>query len=110
MALTMVIERDGVVTANGDRYVTMGGPGRTGLLCRVSIKGSEAWCLICGRVQPDNECGPCEDEGCAGTNIGRASEDDPYDPDDDLTPEDIASAERFLDRLDHRLRYYYGER
>ena len=108
MALTIVIERDGVVTANGDRYVTLDGPGRTGLLCRVAVKGSEAWCLICGRVQPDNKCGPCEDEGCAGTNIGRA-EDDPYDEDDeddDFTPDVIAMAKK----LEDRLRQQYGER
>jgi len=108
MALTIVIERDGVVTANGDRYVTLlDGTGRTGLLCKVAVKGNEAWCVVCGRVQPDNQCGPCEDADCAGTNIGR-SENDP-DPDDGLTPEDIASAERLLDRLDQRLRYDCGE-
>lgn len=107
MALTQVIERDGVLAANGDRYVTVGGPGRTGLLCRVAIKGSEAWCRTCGRVQPDNECGPCEDEGCAGTNIGRASEDTPpYDEEDDLTPEDIALGKM----LEDRLRQHGGER
>ncbi len=106
MALTIVIERDGVVTANGDRYVTLNGPGRTGLLCRVAVKGSEAWCLICGRVQPDNQCGPCEDADCAGTNIGRAEEDDPYDPDDDLTPDVIEMAKMLEDRLRHQ----HGER
>ena len=102
MALTIVIERDGVLAANGDRYVTVGGPGRTGLLCRVSIKGNEAWCLTCGRVQPENECGPCEDECCAGTTIGRAPSDYHLD---DLTPDVIAVAKKLEDRLRQR----YGE-
>ncbi len=74
MWATRVFEKDGVLTPDGDRYVVVRGQRRAGKPLKVFVHGCETWCLTCGRVQPDNECGVCEDDGCAGTNVGRTPE------------------------------------